>query len=486
MSRSNFFILIGLIMLTPLAQARDGGESSGGGNAVICFDHPAITDRVKANGGVVQDAELEHITFIEMVDVYQARKPRGFPPRAPEMVPISEDERIDDAQAISEFFQRIEKRMEFVSNEQLVKMRDLREQVLGDESLRFNSNPVHQMRDADLEIELGSPACTFTTMAYNEIITDRVAYIHFDERLFNLKNTHTSHSRLSKAVLIMHEFFYLIARYQHPEIVSSKKTRDFLGYLITQNTGMKVLRFLETAAELGFGIDPEKEYEFSSHGLGIHYTPLLSAVPAYEVVRFLVGFGVGVNGTVTVPMHIEKYLNEAYGHYEADMYDAFNLAIKVEPSLKIGWGLNGAIATLEVLLGERYVNNSARKYVQGDDEIQARILLARLRPFMLEGQRRAREAHSLRLAELRDKLLKVPYLDSETVQQIMADSETAMNESIELYAKLPIVKSLSQVGGYELQSFYTAFKSPFLDNKVTSATSRLHTALRNAVLPDSK
>jgi len=479
-------MLMGLITLTPLAQARAGGESSGGGNAVVCFAHPAIADRVRANGGVIQDAELEHINFIEMVDLYQARKPRGFPPRAPEMVPISNDERIDDAQAISEFFQRIEKRMESVSNEQRDTMRGLREEVMVDEALRFHSNPVRQTRDADLEIELNSPACTFTTMAYNEIITERIVYIHFDERLFNLKNTHTSHSRLSKAVLIMHEFFYLVARYQHPEVVSSKKTRDFLGYLITQNTGMKVLRFLETADELGFGKNPEIDYEFSSKGLGIRYTPLLGSVPAYEVVRFLVGLGINISGAVTVPMPIEEYLNATYDKYLGDTYDAFNLALKVEPSLKIGWGLNGAIATLEALLGERYVDNSARKYVQGDDEIKARTLLAKLRPFMVEGQRLAREAQSLRLAELREKLLKVPYLDSETVQQVMRDSEAAMNEAIELYAKLPIVKSQSQLGGYDLQDFHSAFQHPFIESKVRSATSSLHTALRNALLPDSK
>jgi hypothetical protein len=51
-----------------------GNESSGGGNAIVCFNSKEIPVEVRANNGKIQDSHIEKITSIEMLDLWELKK----------------------------------------------------------------------------------------------------------------------------------------------------------------------------------------------------------------------------------------------------------------------------------------------------------------------------------------------------------------------------------------------------------------------------
>ena len=436
---------IGAVILTAFGATTlvwaEGGESSGGGNAVVCFDHVAIANQVRSNGGVVHDAELEHITFIEMVDLYQAKKPRGLPPRKPQIVPVNEDLNVSDGDAIRDFFQKISRRFKFVFGD-VSKATENMSEALSDEMLRFHPNPVHQMRDADLEIELHSPSCTFTTMAYNEIISEDLFYIHFDQRLFELGNKHTQHSRQSKAVLVLHEMIYLWARYMNQDS-TSKKARDFVGYLISQNTGVSIQRFLEVADALGFMTYIKRDYFFAKNGMGMTFQPIFASYPVFGMLEFLTSAYHGKNGAGGMNDAYYAYQN-VIGSEQGFISEIDNLLFRNNLNSLHTGNLNAgsAAVVLEVALGIRRLGNHAPIRLSDSDKILAERLLARAREHLALRKELIVAAGDRYWNEHQPKLAQIPYL-SDAHKKRLADVASKLIRSI---ADKSMELTLEQVG----------------------------------------
>ncbi|HAR43861.1 MAG TPA: hypothetical protein DCS07_14705 [Bdellovibrionales bacterium] len=487
MSLSKIVAVAGLVGLASLAHAfADGGESSGGGNGIVCFDHSAIADRVRANGGVVQDDDLEHIISLEMVDLYQAKKPRGLPPKPPGLIPINEDNSIDDGQAIAEYLEKIENRLRYIYPEQARGLGYLRK-FLNDEALRFHPNPLHQMRDADLEIEPNSAQCTFTTMAYNEIITDEVVYIHFDERLFNLKNTHTTHSRMSKAALVLHEYLYVLARLNDPKTVSSKKARDYLGYLITQDTGVNMMRFLQTAESLGFGLNREGTFEFSSGGLGAPYSTIYSSYPSEMVIRFLNQIRANNGDELSFREIMTRYEINHFSEIQTVTKQAWDL-VRGFSHTPEGGDIRDLIVVLEVLLGERPVRGHYARTLKDDHAEKASSYVRALRTFLRQGEEEALNAMKSRLTSLRANLSAAKYLDAQAIDSIIQATSESITSFMRSYREIPAVEKLYPNGLPYLRSqdIWGFYKEKAGEIISAANTYAIHVALENSPLPTVK
>src|ERR1700677_4535283 len=77
------YFLATLMSFAVSVAAHAGAGASGGGNSVICFDTPTIPSAIRNpdNGNHYQkilDSDLAHITFIEALDLYKAKRPVGL------------------------------------------------------------------------------------------------------------------------------------------------------------------------------------------------------------------------------------------------------------------------------------------------------------------------------------------------------------------------------------------------------------------------
>lgn len=217
--------LVFLLALAPLSAQAGGQSSGGGGNAVVCFKDAAVAARVRAADGMVQDANLDQITSIEMLDLREAKGLRQLDATPAEMIPLEAGEKPD------EYVERIKNRMMRYVPELSTLIQDGQNQF-----------PAHMIRWEDLGVyrvhDMGvvSPIpgnCAWVTMAV-QVGTDDLSQLIIDPRLFN----HRAHSDLSRAVLFLHEYLYVMARKDgEPDAM---RVRQVVGHLITRAPGFPV------------------------------------------------------------------------------------------------------------------------------------------------------------------------------------------------------------------------------------------------------
>jgi hypothetical protein len=407
-------VLLGALTLVSVT-AEAGGESSGGGNGVVCFDHPAIAAEVNANGGIVSDSDLEHITFLEMVDLYQARKPRGLPPRPPEIIPISEELSVSDSQAMLDYFGKLEKRFTYVVPELADGLKMIRQMFTNDYIVSEN-NPVRPMRDADLEIEIDTHNCALTTMAFSEIISDQVIYVHLDSRLFDLHNAHITHSRLSKVVLMLHEYFYLLSRFINHE-TTSKKTRDLIGYLITQKTGISIDRFVQILFGLGFGPNLQDHDIFNPTTGGVTTQNIYASYPWDTMIIFIeqAYHNEMINAYIATDNNI--YGGDAGFWQETSNFFWANGLGEMDTS-----NLSQNVAYLEVLLGKRGISPTLTHRLTTADAVSTAQKLLVKALDLLEKRRQAVLAAGEKLINEKyaPQMEAIPYLDADTKSKLIA------------------------------------------------------------------
>jgi hypothetical protein len=405
-----------------------GGESSGGGNGVVCFDHPAIAAQVNASGGIIRNGDLSHITSIEMVDLFQARKPRGIPAKTPEVISIDEDPSISDSSAILGYLKKLQSRFQYAVPEIAQNLERMQE-FLSDDFIVLHDSPLKQMHDADLEIEIDTENCALSTLAFSEIISPEVVYVHLDRRLFDLANGTAKHSRLSKAVLMMHEYFYLLSRFFNHE-TTSKKTRDMMGYIITQRTGVSLDRTIRVMAGLGFGPRPDSSFLFSDHGAGLQWEDEYAAYPYYVAFDFLdKGFtnivylayidfnnslNAGNNANAVLLMSARQFLNK----YDLNEFPTYTL--------------DGVIAYFELLFGQRHLDKPLKKTIPSGSIAEAVRLFAQMQQIQTARKAAILEA----LMNLFDQVYAanieaIPYMsvdEKASFVKAMKDSAEAMAE----------------------------------------------------------
>lgn len=226
-------ILIIAILLTNTAFAKlnyaRGEWGSGGGNALVCFGEVTearggttirrdLVQEVKENGNVISDELIQYIDSIELFDLYEAKKRRGLNPNPPKIIQIK------DSENAFEYVNRVAERFDSTVPymEELVK---LTRTVLPNNNFIMESSAVRYQNDLG-SVVIPNDHCVISTMAV-QVNYNKFYKVHIDGRLFN----HKKHSRLSQAVLILHETVYAFARAKGQK--DSGTTRELVKQYIT-------------------------------------------------------------------------------------------------------------------------------------------------------------------------------------------------------------------------------------------------------------
>ena len=229
-------------------QAIAGGENSGGGAALVCFENEAIPKSMQANGGDLTDAFIPLIKSVETYDLYEAKLSQGRYEHKPKLATIPANWDLDT------FLWYVFRRMERIAP-------DVAFETYGDSSLfqllpSYNIwYPKHGLRKIDDIFpkengnangnELLDPKCTLITMAAQKEEGSKYS-LKIDGRLFN----HPLFSRESQAALFLHEYTYHFAR-KHGQ-TNSENTRKMVALMLTEDSQMSVRDFIHRSFELGF------------------------------------------------------------------------------------------------------------------------------------------------------------------------------------------------------------------------------------------
>jgi hypothetical protein len=210
-------------------QLRQGDWSSGGGNAVVCFEdgqaRTAISE-VRAAGGIIPNHILDFIISIEMYDLFEAKLPRGIDDTSP-----PEIIEIQDHQTLTGYSHYLEQRFLKI----FPAMTNVISQGRGlipESNIRFHAGAVRQQNDLGDTTHVDSNRCVIQTMAVQRNWSN-FHELHIDARLFN----HPAHSRQSKATLLLHEYIYAYSRNKLSHTDSSQ-TRKMVEMSISHHQSM--------------------------------------------------------------------------------------------------------------------------------------------------------------------------------------------------------------------------------------------------------
>lgn len=227
---SLFFFLLTI----PAAFA--GGEISGGGNAVVCFETKEQAAKVKKQNGSVLNEDLPGIHSIKLLELHHLQ----------ELIDSGLDVEIMSAGASETASQILERIFKFyplpryVSPEERPVVRESYEQLI--KNVQFVGTPLHRAYDSrEIENYDIDEKCALTTMAFQ-----RNGDLTIDRRLF----THARHSNLSKALLYLHEALYYIALQRGYS--DSLSTQKLLKILISRRDNITPENWLKEARKLDF------------------------------------------------------------------------------------------------------------------------------------------------------------------------------------------------------------------------------------------
>ncbi len=229
-------------LIMSITQAFAGTISGGGGgNAVVCFDDPAMPARVRGEAqGLLLDEFMPHVTSVEMFDLFEARLERGIDGN--EFVP--EVERLSAGETFVNYLLRVENMLRY-SVPDLHKLYERSKSQLRPHNIVFQPHGVDRIDDAAAVGIIDTHHCVLATMGLHLLDGD-FPVLHVDGRLFH----HPSHSELSKAIFYLHEIFYMAGR--RLGHASSRNTRALMGHLITLNNQLNARQLADEAIQLGF------------------------------------------------------------------------------------------------------------------------------------------------------------------------------------------------------------------------------------------
>jgi hypothetical protein len=243
MSAKLWLASLAIISALP-AWGKDGADSSGGGNALVCFDDASIPALIRKDGGNLSNRFIPHVVSVETYDLYAARKAYG----EANLLPIEDDEEL--LQYVKEVSDQIK-----VLVPQLAWMIEDSAAAVPENQILNQPFGLVKVDDVEASSPYDSRRCVLATMA-THYLDNGSYFLHFDERLFE----HKSHSKLSKAVLLLHEFVYMGARRLGQ--TSSKNARELVGMLIRKKTGLTARQWIELARSLGFTKDGKPFYGY--------------------------------------------------------------------------------------------------------------------------------------------------------------------------------------------------------------------------------
>lgn len=223
MFASKFSMLSLAVLLTIPLCAQAGTETSGGGNAVVCFDDPKIVSQIKGNkteGGFhIEDDYISHITSVELLDIHKARL-LHLNQNGEVVKPKLIESKLNETQA--QYAARIIKRIESLVPEFSAYLAKLKIPL---------KNFPHGLAAIDDVISgevMGKNCIRSTIIAqYDEAGKTYAAY---DSRIYLLSEAIFPVS--SRVLSFWHEYFYSAARAKG--VKSSDAVQTLIGSLITE------------------------------------------------------------------------------------------------------------------------------------------------------------------------------------------------------------------------------------------------------------
>lgn len=210
-----------------------GPGSSGGGNALVCFNSAQAVKEIHANGSYISDKYLKDINFIETFDLYEAKKKRGFSETdsSTNLIEIKSNE------SIAAYAKRVINRIKPHYPEFHSLLEREYNQVASQRSIQTDDR-IDQVFDINPDTFVDKPNCLFATLAA-QINEKDMTTIYIDNKLFN----HPRHSRESKGALLIHEAVYSLLRkeWKHSD---SRSTRFVVAALLNSETRIRDLNLV--------------------------------------------------------------------------------------------------------------------------------------------------------------------------------------------------------------------------------------------------
>ncbi|MGE3263078.1 MAG: hypothetical protein AB7K68_14955 [Bacteriovoracia bacterium] len=242
-------LLLSLILFATAGSAFAGSWSSGGGSAVVCFNDPNIVARVKARSGMVMAEELNDIESIEMLDLFEWKRPRGMEgtPNLPLAEPMP-------GEKYTSFVKRITDRayntigshsssLEGGIGNYLYTYQSIFTHIIG-RNIEWTGTSLVHLGDEGTPIRFGGN-CTLVPLAVQEGEGFDLR-LFIDDRLF----FHPKHSEQSKAALFIHEFLYAMGRKLGQ--TDSSRTRLAVGWMMQNAPDVRIVDVLERLKDIGF------------------------------------------------------------------------------------------------------------------------------------------------------------------------------------------------------------------------------------------
>ena len=241
-----YLILTGLVGLVAIGSifvgdAQAGVGSSAGGNGVVCFNNTAIPLRIRnpqdANTGLILDEEIQNVTSVTGLDLYEAQKSSSLNGGVTTVVPIGANDSAID------YVLKIGRRFTGITT--LFNEKKFQKQLRMFDAPNFYREPqgLEKIDDVGFTGEIDRQHCVIATIIAQDGKPDDNLEIHVDTRLWD----NSKHSKQSQGSLLLHEMMYA---WQRSDGATDSENARKLVRLLIMNHGLSVYNFLKRVDEL--------------------------------------------------------------------------------------------------------------------------------------------------------------------------------------------------------------------------------------------
>jgi|GEM_PF-5210311 hypothetical protein len=218
------FLILTLVVLSfSSAFAVSDAGTRGGGNALICFNDPAIPAAIRKDNGDIKDEYIPSIKTIQMLDIYETSLQQGMEDVEPvRFMPILKGESI--AAFAERMISRIADFTPVIATHALKVMH-----AMPPNKSFAHPYGIENVRDFDLMGKINSRHCVVGTILYH-VKKGGTTEIHYDQRLWN----HSSFDAYNKYVAYLHEVIYSSMR-ESVNAENSDDARKLVGMLLKKN-----------------------------------------------------------------------------------------------------------------------------------------------------------------------------------------------------------------------------------------------------------
>ncbi|OFZ78524.1 MAG: hypothetical protein A2583_05570 [Bdellovibrionales bacterium RIFOXYD1_FULL_53_11] len=238
MKKKYLVVMIAISASTAFGGKGDGGDTSGGGNVIACFDTRETADLVRKRDGEITNDQIDKIESIQALDLHDARLARGFNQAQPNIVEVATGESFD------KYVNKILARVEITIPDLAQRLKWAREQF-ANKNVILHENSIRRVKDEATISLLESGKCALAT-AIAQTKKNNTWFMDVDKRLF----FHPKHAETSRGVLILHEVVYSWGRdLGHAD---SENTRRLVAALINNDKDTRLFDVIKLAVSLNF------------------------------------------------------------------------------------------------------------------------------------------------------------------------------------------------------------------------------------------